>query len=129
MHKATEGHGQQPIIQSANDVAPRGTKRPRDQLSQCDCDDIYSPLSKRINGLHLHHQHQHLPQHHGQQQQEQQQQQQIQQQHQTTFQERYPYAPSSVYYAQNHALFHLHDERRARMQARQQQEDTGQQPK
>ena len=89
---------------------PRGVKRPREQLAQCDCDDVDIPLSKRINGLNIeqnsgsnssgHPARQRTPT-------------------PSTFQESYPYDASAPYYSANHLLYHLYLERVQRQQRQQ----------
>ncbi len=91
--------------------AARGVKRPRDEISNCDCDNVYIPLSKRINGLNI--ERDQDSRGGGQQQQ--------QQQGLASFQESYPYSANSPYYASNHLLYHLHMERSQRHQQQQQE--------
>ncbi len=96
----------QPQSLDPGEEARRGLKRAREELTHCDCDDVYIPLSKKINGLNI-------------QMQQVQQQQQIQPPR-PSFSESYPYPMQSTYYESNHLLYHLHLERMERMQRHQQ---------
>ena len=62
LHHHSHGHGHHPrphtpglaeAEEEGGSSARRGVKRPRDQLSNCDCDNVYIPLSKKIHGLNI----------------------------------------------------------------------------
>ncbi len=160
LHHHSHGHGHHPRphtpgLAEAEDEASsarRGVKRPRDQLSNCDCDNVYIPLSKKIHGLNIERQQEgdaaaaaaaaagngsggggNAP--------EQQQQfvsfQVRKKDHYcerasniisttrptpTSFQENYPYEASSPYYVSNHLLYHLHMEKMQRVEQQQRQQ-------
>ncbi len=165
LHHHSHGHGHHPrphtpgLAEAEEEAssARRGVKRPRDQLSNCDCDNVYIPLSKKIHGLNIE-----RPQEGdaaataaaaaagngaggGGNAPEQQQQfvsfQVRKKQHyckrasnnttthltSTSFQENYPYEASSPYYVSNHLLYHLHMEKMQRVEQQQRQQQQQQQ--
>ncbi len=95
----------------------RGVKRTREEISNCDCDNVYIPLSKKINGLNI----ERGDQAGGGSVREGSPSSSTSSSNLASFQESYPYDASSTYYESNHLLYHLHMERSQRQQQQQQQ--------